>query len=151
MPAFMAVSGYLVYRPQAKRVNLSRRFLQLMVPFLAWSLIMFFINPPYQARELASYILKPDTSFWFLWVLFWIAVLFWVGDWLAELLRVKQEIIIGIFCVVLVAVMVFVDVRVLGMQFISYYFLFYVMGYYLHKYDGVMTTRPSVLIPLTIL
>ena len=87
MPAFMAVSGYLVYRPQAKRVNLSRRFLQLMVPFLAWSLIMFFLNPPYQARELASYILKPDTSFWFLWVLFWIAVLFWVGDWLAERLR----------------------------------------------------------------
>ncbi len=151
MPAFMAVSGYLVYRPQAKRVDLSRRFLQLMVPFLAWSLIMFLLNPPYQAKELASYILKPDTSFWFLWVLFWIAVLFWVGDWLAERLRVKQEIVMGLFCIVLVAIMVFVDVRVLGMQFISYYFLFYVMGYYLHKYDGVMTTRPSVLIPLTIL
>ena len=151
MPAFMAVSGYLVYRPQAKRVDLSRRFLQLMVPFLAWSLIMFLLNPPYQAKELVSYILKPDTSFWFLWVLFWIAVLFWVGDWLAERLRVKQEIVIGLFCVVLVAVMVFVDVRILGMQFISYYFLFYVMGYYLHKYDRVMTTRPAVLIPLTIL
>ncbi len=151
MPAFMAVSGYLFYRPQSKRVDLSRRFLQLMVPFLLWSLIKFFLTPPYQVRELASYILKPDTSFWFLWVLFWIAVLFWVGDWLAERLRVKQEMVIGLFCVALVAVMVFVDVRILGMQFISYYFLFYVMGYYLHKYDGVMTTRPSVLIPLTIL
>lgn len=151
MPAFMAVSGFLAYRPQAKRADLSRRFLQLMVPFLVWSLIMFLLNPPYLFRELGSYVLKPDTSFWFLWVLFWIAVLFWVGDWLAERMRVKQEIVIGLFCIVLVPVMVFVDVRILGMQFISYYFLFYVMGYYLHKYDRLMTTRPAVLVPLTIL
>lgn len=151
MPAFMAVSGYLVYRPQSKRVNLSRRFLQLMIPFLLWSLVLFMIHPPYQLKNLLYCVLQPDTSFWFLWVLYWIAVLFWAGDWLAERFRLKQEIVIGFVCVILVAIMLILDVRILGMQFISYYFLFYAMGYFLHKYDNLRTTHPAVLILLTVI
>lgn len=148
MPAFMAVSGYLGFR--SKRVDVSRRFRQLMVPFLLWSLALFLVQPPYRFGTLAFFFWRPDSTFWFLWALFWIAVLFGAGDWLAKRLRVKQEVVIGVTCMALVAMMAFWNVRVMGLQFISYYFLFYAMGYYLHKYEGLRTSSPALLLLLTV-
>ena len=79
MPAFMAVSGYLTYRPNvAGQIkvwsSVSRRFQQLLIPFLVWSGVYFAIR-----GSIASYancILMPNTTFWFLWALFFISVLF---------------------------------------------------------------------------
>ena len=147
MPAFVAVSGYLGFR--SKRVAVSRRFRQLIVPFLLWSLVLFLVHPPYRLETLTNYVWRPDSTFWFLWVLFWITWLFWGGDWLAKRLRVKQEVVIGVICLALVLMMALGNVRVLGLQFISYYFLFYVMGYYLHKYEGLRTSSPALLLLLT--
>ena len=149
MPAFMAVSGYLAYGAK-HRARMFRRFLQLMVPFLVWSLVKFFVNPPYQAVTLVNYLWRPDTSFWFLWVLFWIAVLFQAGDWLAGKMKIKQEVVIGLICAALVAVMLIWNERVLGIQFISFYILFYAAGYYLHKYDKLVTSSSLVLLLLTV-
>ena len=147
MPAFVAVSGYLGFR--SKRVAVSRRFRQLIVPFLLWSLVLFLVHPPYRLGTLANFVWRPDSTFWFLWVLFWITWLFWGGDWLAKRLRVKQEVLVGVICLALVLMMALGNVRVLGLQFISYYFLFYVMGYYLHKYEGLRTSSPALLLLLT--
>ena len=147
MPAFVAVSGYLGFR--SRRVDVSRRFRQLMVPFLLWSLVLFLVHPPYRLGTLGFYFWRPDSTFWFLWALFWIAVLFGIGDWLAKRLRVKQEVVMAVICLALVLMMVFWNVRVLGLQFISYYFLFYVMGYYLHKYEGLRTSNTALLLLLT--
>lgn len=147
MPAFVAVSGYLGFG--CKRIVLSRRFQQLMIPFLLWSLLLFLVYPPYRLGTLLNFFLRPDSTFWFLWVMFWIAALFWAGDWLAKRLRVKQGIVIGVICVALVLMMVLGNVRVLGLQFISYYFLFYAMGYYLHKFEGIRTTNTALLLLLT--
>lgn len=48
--------------------------------------------------------------------------------------------IIG-FCLLFVGLMVFADIRVLGYQFFAYYFLFYTVGYYLHKYNHLVTSK----------
>jgi len=154
MPAFMAISGFLNYRTRdwSKTNRLSmiyRRFQQLMIPFFCWALIKILIYPPYHINRFVNAILFPDGAFWFLWVLFFIFVFFYVGDWIAEKLRIKQELIIAVLCLVLVLLMVFVDIRILGFQFIAYYFLFYSIGYYLHKYNKVITSKKWLLVVMT--
>lgn len=73
------------------------------------------------------------------------------GDWIAEKSRVRQEIIVILICVALVLLMTLFDVRVVGIQYISYYFIFYAVGYYLHKYDLLMMKNKVLLAILVIL
>lgn len=155
MPAFMAISGYLNYRVQGEGITrasiISRRFQQLLVPFFIWALIRVLVNPPYNLQAFINIFLYPDGSFWFLWVLFFISVIFNLGDWLSEKAKVKQEYVIVAVCLALAAIMVFVNIRVLGFQFIAYYFLFYSIGYYLHKYNNLVSSNTLVLLLLTII
>lgn len=100
-------------------------------------------------------LLYPDRSFWFLWVLFWICVIFKIAQMLASKLKVNEmELILGT-CLFLFGVMVVMEVRVLGFQFLAYYFLFYTLGYCLHKYEETSLVKamhkPYVIIVLTLL
>ena len=45
--------------------------------------------------------------------------------------------------------MVVADIRVFGYQFFAYYFLFYTVGYYLHKYNHLVTSKVWLLCLLT--
>lgn len=153
MPAFMAVSGFLNYRMGVVTKRLSttyRRFQQLMIPFFCWAIIQFVITPPYQIKSLVDVVLYPEGSFWFLWVLFFISVIYILGDWFAEKLKVKQEVVIAFLSLLFVVLMVAVDIRVLGFQYIAYYFLFYSLGYYLHKYNKAVTSNNCLLFVLSI-
>lgn len=58
-------------------------------------------------------------------------------------------VIVG-FCLLFVVVMVVADIRILGYQFFAYYFLFYVIGYFLNKYNRFVTTKTWVLCLLAI-
>lgn len=151
MPAFMAVSGFLNYRMGGITNRLSmiyRRFRQLMVPFFCWALINVLMYPPYHINNFVNIVLYPDGSFWFLWVLFFISVIYCIGDWVSERTRVKQEIVIAVLCLVFVLLMVTADFRILGFQYIAYYFLFYSLGYYLHKYNKVVISNSWLLLAL---
>lgn len=127
-----------------------RRFRQLMVPFFCWALINVLMYPPYHINNFVNIVLYPDGSFWFLWVLFFISVIYCIGDWVSERTRVKQEIVIAVLCLVLVLLMVTADFRILGFQYIVYYSLFYSLGYYLHKYNKVVTSNSWLLLALAI-
>lgn len=58
-------------------------------------------------------------------------------------------------CLLLFGAMVVMEVRVLGFQFLAYYFLFYILGYILHKYEKSSLLKrmykPFVMIALTAL
>ena len=123
-----------------------RRFWQLLVPYLLWSLIQWLTYQHCDLKALPNIILYPDTYFWFLWVLFFIAVFFNIGDWIAEELKVKQEVIIVGFCLLFSVIMVVADIRVLGYQFFAYYFMFFSAGYYLHKYGKLVTSNNWILL-----
>ena len=155
MPAFMAISGFVSFRAGENKTSelktISRRFQQLIIPFIIWALIRVAVNPPYSVDALFNIFLYPDGSFWFLWVLFLISVFFVFGNWISEKLKIKQEWVIGTLCLLLVALMVFVDIRVLGFQFIAYYFLFYTLGYYLHKYNNIVADKTPLLVVLAVL
>lgn len=151
MPAFMAISGYLAFRPSITWGGrfwnvIYRRFRQLMIPFISWTLISLLLNNSFTLADVGSYLLYPDIGLWFLWALFFITLIFNYGSWLSEKTKVSHEIVIGAFCILLTAVMVLFDIRVFGFQFIAYYFIMYSFGYYLNKYhDKFVTDKPLLI------
>lgn len=137
MPAFMAVSGFLNYRSGRGRRDrgtiIYHRLFQLLIPFFVWSLISSLSDASTVFYQLVDDIKYPDRSFWFLWALFWISILFVCTDYLSEKIRIKQEIGECVAAVVLVGIMTLTEFRYFGFQFIAYYFLFYIAGYYYRK------------------
>lgn len=102
---------------------------------MMWSMIFFFLSGTWTGDKFREIILKPDSYFWFLWCLFWIQVVFYSVRYIAERVRLNENIglcLIGLFMIVSMSLF---EIRVCGYQFIAYYFLFFVLGYWLHKYD----------------
>lgn len=158
MPAFMAASGYLAFRPIVLSgggntfwSTICRRFQQLVIPFLIWTALLLLIYGQCTFNAVKPYILYPDKGLWFLWVLFFINVFFVMGSWSAERLKIKQEVVILLICLLLAGVMVVFELRLFGFQFIAYYFLFYSFGFYLHKYEEkIITKNPIIIAALTL-
>lgn len=120
-----------------------------------WSIIAFLSNGEYTLSAIGEMLFYPDRSFWFLWVLFWICVIFNLAQLVASKLRVNEMVTILSTCSLLFGVMVVMEIRVLGFQFLAYYFLFYTLGYSLHKYEETsllnVMRKPYVMIALTAL
>ena len=71
-----------------------------------------------------------------------------IGSYIAKKANVRQELLIFITCLFLAVVMVRFEIRVLGYQFISYYFLFYTLGYFFHKYEDSLASSSLFLLVL---
>lgn len=166
MPAFMAVSGWLAYRTLSsyKLANCDwggylnsckRRSCQLLIPYFVWTVVSFLTRGEYTLQKAGEMLLYPDRSFWFLWVLFWICVIFNLAQLVASKLKVNEMVLILGTCLLLFGVMVVMEIRVLGFQFLAYYFLFYTLGYCLHKYEETPLlkglSKPYVMVILTVL
>lgn len=134
------------YNTSVRQV-IKRRFQQLMIPFLCWSVIKYAISG--DIIHCWKCILMPTDTFWFLWALFFIVVVFSIFDKLSQLIKVKQELVIGLVCILCAGVMIILkDIRVFGLQYILYYFLFYSLGYYMRKYDLLVRRVPLVILLL---
>ena len=109
----------------------------------------------YTLPSAGEMLLYPDRSFWFLWVLFWICVIFNLTQLVASKLKMKEMALILGTCFLLFGVMVVMEIRVLGFQFLAYYFLFYTLGFCLHKYEDSSLLKgmckPYVMATLTTL
>lgn len=113
-----------------------RRFRQLMIPFLLWSIPLFFVR--HNVEHYYEYILTPNLSLWFLWALFFITAIFNMLDWLIEKIRVPKVVVVSVATVALMGLMVVLpDAKLLGAEYIAYYFFFYILGYYMHQYGLV--------------
>ncbi len=155
MPAFMAMSGYLSYRPgeivkeggENLLLKLVRRFRQLVIPFFIWSALMFLVV--HNVEHLYDYILYPNESYWFLWALFFIVVLFNVIDYCSRKFQIKQEWAMGASVILLVILRFCVaDAKLLGLEYVSYYFIYYLLAYYLHKYETLIPRKTTTLVCL---
>lgn len=100
-----------------------------------WTIVSFLCKSDYTLEAAGKTLLYPDSSFWFLWVLFWICVIFNFAQLIASKLRMNEMVAILSTSLLLFGKMVVLDIRVLGFQFLAYYFLFYTLGYCLHKYE----------------
>lgn len=161
MAAFMGVSGFLAFHSPTKVKDVAlgksivRRFRQLIIPFVLWTIISILIYSDFHLSIdlisvfFANCILYPHKGFWFLWVLFFINVFFVFGNWLSVKRKISQDLIILFIGVLLVWIMIVFEPRLFGFQFISFYFLFYSLGYYIHKYeDIIIRCNWVVIVPL---
>lgn len=115
----------------------------------------YLIKGEYTLNAFGERFLFPDLSFWFLWVLFWICVIFNLTQLVASKLKVNEMVLIFGSCLLLFGLMVVMEIRVLGFQFLAYYFLFYSIGYCLHKYENIALQKemykPYIIIALTLI
>lgn len=148
MPAFMAMSGYLVFSLNRKNnigTIIKKRFKQLIIPLLIWTVAIAFVKK----TSYLGLILYPNNGYWFLWALFFIIVIFNLIDLTCNKLHVKQEIGMLVAVIVLTITQTVVpNPKFLGYEYIAYYFPFYIMGYYANKYKDRLP-RSIILICIT--
>lgn len=143
MPAFMAVSGWFVYKDHTQYGEgkkkfwniIQRRCFQLLLPYILWRLINGFLSGSNFIDSCIAIVVSPETGYWFLWTLFWINILFVMAQFAAKKLMKDELIIILMLALVLMGIMVIFDIRVFAFQYIAYYFLFYMAGYILRRYN----------------
>lgn len=155
MPAFMAVSGWLAYRPGRKTQPagqlILRRAMQLLVPYFCWSVISTIVHRHQLTSALRNYVLKPDIYFWFLWVLFFIYLLFILVEVASKRFNLNHTVVLLSTALGLVGIMVVTEFRLFGFQYISYYFMFFTFGFLIHQYPLLQTRRMAMLLPCAIL
>lgn len=124
MPLFMCVSGWLSYKTDIRLTRILHRFMQLMIPYLAWGLISACV-----ARFSWDLFLHPDRAgLWFLWALFFIYAIQVIVEFVSKKIGVKSEILSVAVAIVLSAIMIVLKIKLFGFQFIAWYYLFFVWG-----------------------
>lgn len=120
--------------------------MQLLVPYLLWSFIACLIGLDISLGKLVDLLLYPDRSFWFLWILFLISIVFVCCQRLADKINVDELLLVGWSACFLFGLMVIFDIRIFGFQFLSYYFLFYTFGYCIHRFPKLQIRNPILVI-----
>ena len=147
MAAFFAISGYVSYKPKAKWSILGRRAKQLLVPFCLWSLIES-ICIGNTGAKLFEFLVYPDSGFWFVYALFFIVALMVCFNKLSAYLNVNDLYIIGGGNLLIIGLMVLMEWRMFGFQFIAFYFFFYALGFFIRKYEIRISMTISMVLGL---
>lgn len=150
MPAFMAVSGWLMYRPDVVwgGKTIIRRAQQLLIPYLIWSILAFLKNGDYSLDVFLKIIVRPDKYYWFLWILFWINFLYHIASMTAQKLNLNFDVLLISLCAILSGIMMVLNPRTFGIQLLAYYFLFFSFGYFIHKFRFLQTDNTILLVAL---
>lgn len=146
MPAFMAMSGYLMYRPIGGNYwsSICKKFKQLIIPFFIWSIPLFIVY--HNVDNIGDYLLYPNKGYWFLWALFFISVIYTLIDWLCKETKSNKEFVIGITALGLIGCQVALpNAKLFGYEYIAFYFIFYMMGYYANKYKDNLPNKSWIL------
>lgn len=126
MPLFMFTSGYASGKTAAKYPVIFKRFKQLIVPYVGWSLILGMI----QGHNILYYAYHPTESFWFIWALFFIVVLHMLCQKVANVLKFNREIIVFIVWILLnVFLSRLPNTSIFATNLIVLHFLYYSLGF----------------------
>jgi len=131
MPLFMFLSGYVACN---KAIDLKKKFMALVLPFVAWHLLNYVIIPSNHSVDFGRYIIRwiksPDYGLWFLWVLFLNFCILFAVQRLAAFIDDKGEL------ATLLATFFFLQwlpINVLGAGLVKWHFIFFGAGYYISR------------------
>lgn len=150
MPAFMAMSGYLIYGKQLRSRHLQKRFNQLIIPFLLWSIPLFVIYN--NVDNIWEYVLYPNKGYWFLWALFFILVIKTIEDIICEKFKIKEEYATIVIAMILICCqMMMHDPKLFGYEYIAYYYIYFMVGYFARKYSNYLSLKSYVALIIFVL
>ena len=147
MAAFFVVSGYVGYKECYKTSSLIGKARQLLLPFMTWSILETILSGAHLSRMINIF-LYPDSSYWFIFVLFVIFSIFIFLVQFSKRLGAKSEYMLWGGVIFLITTMVVTEFRKFGFQFISFYFGFYVIGYFLRNYNIKFSLRNVIVLGL---
>lgn len=133
--AFFVVSGYISYKKEYSIGIIGHKAQQLLLPFFVWSVLSMVFVGNCKLQSLVKYIIKPDTGYWFVCTLFFVSSIAIILQKSPFKKDFQKSLILVLGGVILVSVTIATNCRLFGFHFISYYFLFYVMGLLIRKYD----------------
>ena len=82
-----------------------------------------------------TWLTQPDTGLWFLWVLFWIGVIHIVLSKLSVILKIEENLIFGISCILFLGIL-FINKLSFGYHLVAWYLPFYLMGSILKRFEN---------------
>lgn len=136
MPAFFAISGYFAKYScigSGGGKSILKRVQQLLVPYFTWAILKLILTGGVDVDSLTGIIMNP-VSFWFLWVLFWVYLLFQLSLYLHNRYKRQFNYASLLMAAVLIGLMAVINTKLFGFHLISYYFAFYALGYYMGQY-----------------
>lgn len=99
MPLFMMLSGLVTPMRYDNileiRHKISKRFVQLVIPFIAWSILDCLCIGSHDVFRVFRH---PEYGLWFLWILFLINLIFIVGLWIQK--EIKQTNVYISICII---------------------------------------------------
>ena len=131
MPLFMAMSGYVSQRDFTPWRTVGRRAVQLLVPFLAWAVVKSIIVG--DLEYILAIVMLPDRGLWFLWALFFIVLIIKCCEVVAQWLKISIVVPIVAVMGMLYFLVLGLDVKVLGLQFVAWQMPFYCFGWWLNR------------------
>ena len=147
MPLFFFLSGYVAFASTRKYTAgklLSKRFKNLVIPFLSWYFIIgaawILLFSDIGLRQYSwTLVDNPIAGRWFLLVLFWCFVLLVLANWLAGRLKILAYPLV-LFAPLVIPLMLGqkMDTSLLGLSLVSRVLPFFFAGYLLFEYkDGI--------------
>lgn len=137
MPLFMFVSGFVCYKHIVEWSSISKRFVQLIIPFFVWTVISAVLQ--YDYSLLYNNVLHPERSLWFLWALFFISAIHTISCRIAYIVKCREEVI----CF-LVALMFFTTMRKFDLfcyPTIAKFYVYYIIGFYSKKHIKIISLK----------
>ena len=131
MPLFFAVSGYVSQRDFTPWSAVGRRAVQLLVPYAAWAVVKSIIVG--DLGYILTIVMLPDRGLWFLWALFVVVLIIKCCEVTAR--RLSLNIVVPIVAAVgaLYLLVLVLDVKALGLQFVAWQMPFYCFGWWLNR------------------
>ena len=128
MPLFMALSGFCRRFDVSITSIIKKLSLTLLLPFLSWS----FIRAIGDGQDFLQCIMDPDTSLWFLWVLYWINICFTITVFFSQKCRARFRYVWCVTFVVLLLCRVILK-DMFGMTLIFTHFFYFSFGFFIKR------------------
>jgi len=137
MPLFMFLCGAAAaYSSRPMNLDfIKRKFLMLVVPFVAWYLVGYFLTGAQHTMAFSGYIhqvvVSPDYGLWFLWVLFLEFCALAVAKWLTQWLKNYAYLVVWLAIYA-------VPVGKYGIGLVKWHLPFFFAGYLIFAYREVL-------------
>ncbi len=150
LPLFTVISGYLYGAFPATRETLKKLILgkkrRILVPFATFTTIQYLFfsltTTDYPLQNIFKAYIWPDQQLWFLVSICWIFLIVGTADAMKLLNTPKRY---GIACLIAVALHVSFELpEALSITGVNFLLPFFLLGYGLRRYSGILLTKPFV-------